>query len=86
MGRNHAAYFEIIDSYDMNVLTLPNILTGPPILGKLYDLKWIHYNPIVFLEDNNLIARIQYGGVVVEWYNSGEKYFSNDPITFLGFY
>ena len=47
----------------------------PPILGQLYNITWIHYLPLPFLEYINSIATIQKAGIGSKWFTTEEKKF-----------
>ena len=55
----------------------------PPIMWQLYNITWIHYTPLPFLEHINSIVTIQKAGIGSKWFTTDEKNFINDSRNFF---
>ena len=60
--------------------------SDPNILVHLDHEKLIHYNPLIFLEDNNSTAPLQKGGTCSGWFTAEETSWTNTSINFLNFH
>ena len=57
--------------------------TYPTIMEQLYGGTWIHYNPLPFLEDNNITETLKNVGLGVEWFTSEGKNCTTSSSAFL---
>ena len=52
---------------------------------QLDNVTFMNYNPIHFLEDNNITAPLQEGGIWSGWFTSEDTSCMNDPINLINF-